>query len=751
MVREKMNFNTEWLYSPKDYENGALPELNDSTFEQVSVPHANTLLKTHKGPNFQEQIESYRFISWYRRHFVLDESYEGKRIQVEFEGVATVAQVYVNGQFVGEHKGAYTGFSFDITEYLNPSNEENVIAVRVDSTRHADIPPEGGSVDYCLFGGIVRDVWLIATGECYIDNTFAMTPDIATGSGKVKNVTVVKNETGMEKELVVETSLYDKTGELVSKGSAVTVVPAGEGCIVETETESWQQPILWETENPYLYSVVTRVLDGEACLDDSVTRIGFRWFEFAEDGFYLNGKRIELVGVNRHEQWPYLGRAVNNKHQRADADLVKATGFNAVRCSHYPQDPAFLERCDEIGLIVFEEAPGWQYIGDEAWKEIYKTNVEEMIVRDRNHPSIVSWGTRVNESWDDDALYIQTNKIAKELDATRPTHGVRRMESYADSAFLDCEDIYTVNYQYPDVPKYKPFLITEHSMDWYEGNGFSWATEEKALKFTKSFAEVVDYYFGNELCLGGFAWSMFDYNNEVNYTRTDNVFYSGMYDIFRIEKMPAYFYMSQKDVNEAPMVYIANNWTKDTSDTVTVMSNCNEIELFVNGVLVGKSEPNLYLNLPHPMYEFKNVVYAEGEVTAVGYVEGKEVARHTRKTPGKATRLRLTPEYESIVADGSDFTMVKIELTDENGTVLPYADNRVTITVSGTGRFIGEQRLKLEGGSGAFYVASNYMETGVVRCNVTAADVEGAVCEIEVLEYAEKGVPGVKRNREEFI
>lgn len=734
MVREKINFNTEWLYSSKEETNGSQMGLDDTGFEPVSIPHANKLLTAHKGSNFQEQIETYRFVSWYRKHFVLDERYEGKNIILEFEGIANVAKVYVNERLVGEHKGAYTSFSFDITEFLHPCGEENIIAIRVDSTKRTDIPPEGGSVDYCLFGGIVRDVWMIITGGCYIDHTFITTPDIQAGSGTVHNETKVRNTTKTDKELCVETCLIDREGTILAKGRAKTMVPAGGESIFVTKTDT-VNPMLWDTQNPYLYRVVTSVFEGDLCVDDYETKLGFRWFAFTEEGFYLNGEKMKLVGVNRHEQWPYLGRAVNNKHQIADADLVKETGFNAVRCSHYPQDPAFLERCDEIGLIVFEEAPGWQHIGDEAWKEIYKTNIEEMIIRDRNHPSIVSWGTRVNESFDDDELYTNTNEIAKKLDKTRPTHGVRRMESYGDSTFLEGEDIYTVNYQYPEKPEHMPFIITEHSMDWFDGNGFLGATDEKALKFTKSFASVVDYYFGNPYCLGGFAWSMFDYNNEVNYTKTEHVFYSGMYDIFRIKKMPAYFYMSQKDSKESPMVYIANYWLETSPDTVTVMSNCEEVELSVNGKRIGKSRPNLYMNLPHPMYEFQNVTFEEGEITAVGYVNGKEVARHTRKTPKTATKLVLTPEYDHIVADGSDFTAVWIELVDENGTVLPYADVEVTITVTGEGRFIGEENLKLEGGRGAFYVAGNYLRTGKMQCSVTADGIESANCEIVVDEY----------------
>lgn len=737
MIRETINFNTEWLYSPKD-NNSRLADLDESEFEQVSIPHANTLLTRHKGPDFQEQIESYRFVSWYRRHFVLDERYSGKRIIIEFDGVANMAEIYVNEKYAGEHKGAYTGFSFDITEFLNPCKEENVIAVRVDSTKRADIPPEGGSVDYCLFGGIVRDVRMIATGESYIDNTFVSTPYIKNGNGKVHNETTINNKAKEDKELCVSTYVIDKSGAVVAEGAETATVKAGEKRTFIVETADIQNPALWDITRPYLYRVVTRVSDGDKYIDDCETRIGFRWFEFTEEGFYLNGKKIKLVGVNRHEQWPYLGRAVNRRHQAADADLVKKTGFNAVRCSHYPQNPAFLDRCDEIGLIVFEEAPGWQHIGDEAWKEIYKQNIQEMILRDRNHPSIVTWGTRVNESFDDNELYTETNKIAKELDATRPTHGVRRLESYEDSVFLENEDIYTVNYQYPESPRHKPFIITEHSMDWFEGNGFSWASDTKALAFTKTFADAVNYYFGNQYCLGGFAWSMFDYNNEVNYTRTDNLFYSGLYDIFRIEKMPAYFYMSQKDSKEAPMVYIANYWTENSSDTVTIMSNCEEVELYVNGRFIQRQKPNLYMNLPHPMYEFKNVAFEEGEITAVGYIEGKEAARYVRKTPKEAAKLILTPEYTNITADGSDFTAVKIELTDENGTVLPYADNQVSITVTGDGKFIGEEHLKLEGGSGAFYVAASYLKAGKIQCSVSSDGVESASCEITADVYTEE-------------
>ena len=743
MTREILNFNTQWFYLPNDHSNAQLAEFDDNCFESVSIPHANKLLTKHKGPDFQEQIESYRFVSWYRRHFALGKAYSGKRITVEFEGVATVADVYVNGEFVGRHKGAYTGFSFDITEHIK--NGENVLAVRVDSTKQPNIPPEGGSVDYCLFGGIVRNVKMIVTDKAYITNTFVTTPELTAKGGKVNVETEVINHYDEPKTLTVVSDLIDRAGKTIATLSDSHSINAGEIHTFKAKSDTVLSPHLWSIDDPYLYRALTKIIDGDRVIDEYETRFGFRWFSFENSGFYLNGEKIKIVGVNRHEQWPWLGRAVPDKHQRSDAELIKDTGFNAVRLSHYPQAPSFIERCDEIGLLVFEEAPGWQHIGGEEWQAVYKENIREMILRDRNHASIVSWGTRVNESFDNDRLYNETNEIAKCLDPTRPTHGVRRMESYEDTHFLKGEDIFTVNYQYPEKPRYTPFIITEHSMDWYNGHGFPWAIDQDALAFTKSFAEAVDYYFGNEFCSGGFAWSMFDYDNEVNYTNTDNVFYSGLYDIFRLPKMPSYFYKSQKSPAADPIVYIASHWDNYASSSVTVFSNCDEVEIFVNGVSVGRKKPNLYMNLPHPVFAFHNVVYKAGEIRAAGYINGGEVASHTVKTPGAPVKLILKPQYDTIVADGSDFTSVAVYAVDQNGTFVPYADNTVTITLNGEGRFIGEKSIALEGGRTAFFIQSEFKKTGTAIATVTADNLECATCEIEIAEFTEKTVPARSR------
>lgn len=729
--RKILDFNAGWLYSPNDHADARNPQFDDSAFQPVTVPHANKVLEKHKGDDFQNQIESYRFISWYRKHFTVPDDCRGMCIIAGFEGVATVAEVYVNGELAGTHKGAYTGFSFDITDYVQYGDEDNVIAVRVDSTKHGDVPPEGGNVDYCIFGGIVRNVTLMIVNKVYVKDTFITTPGLSAESGNINYTTLVENNTDEIRNVAVLVNVYDPEGkETASSKSDIISINAKESMTVENKTTDIENPCLWSVDHPYLYTVKIQLLENGEVIDTTDTKIGLRWFEFTEKGFYLNGEKLKLRGVNRHEQWPWQGRAIPDKLQIRDADMIKDTGFNAVRCSHYPQTPAFLSRCDELGLIVFEEAPGWQHIGDEAWQDVYKTNVKEMILRDRNHPSIVTWGVRVNEASDSHDFVTSSALVAKEFDNTRPTHGVRKKEDYESSEMI--EDLFTANYSYPEVPRFTPYLITEYAMDW-GGDGFPWAKDGAAVKFTKAFGEAMDYCYGNELCCGGFAWSMFDYNNEVNYTRTGHVFYSGLYDLWRLDKPVSHLYRSQKDPDDEIVIYIANYMTEESSEDVEVYSNCDEVELFVNGVSKGRIKPNLYMNIPHPAFSFPQAMSQadkNGTLEAVGYIAGKEAVRTNRRTPEAPAKLVVTPDYNTLIADGTDMTCVTVELLDKNETRLPYADNEINIRVDGPAEFIGENPIALEGGRVGFIVKSKPGQTGSVTCVVSAEGACDGRCEI---------------------
>lgn len=758
--REILDFNTDWLYSSMDYENGAAVRLDDSGFDKVSVPHANTVLETHKGNDFPNEIASYRFVSWYRRHFTLPERYAGRNITVDFEGVATVADVYLNGELLADHKGAYTGFSVDITDKVYTDGRENVLAVRVNSQRQPQLPPEGGNVDYCLFGGIVRDVTMTVTAPVYVQQVFVTTPNLTKEGGVVKNSVDILNNSKQDKAYTVETTVLDKEGKAVVRASEKADFPAGRLVRVELTTAAIANPHLWDVDDPYLYTVVTEIKDGNAVIDTYHTRMGMRFMEFKtgpDDGsFYLNGEKLEIIGINRHEQWPWIGRAVPNKLQVQDADRIKADGINAVRCSHYPQDPSFLDRCDEIGLLVFEEPPGWQHVGDDEWKDNFKKNLEEMILRDRNHPSIISWSARPNESSSKGNLDFnrECESISKELDPTRVTHGVRwefGMPGAPDSDTPDNDmvvnDLLTVNYRYPENPPHIPYMVTEHSNDWW-GDGYSWAKDAEAMKFIDSFAEPLDYFYRNDKVAGGFGWSMFDYDNEVNYTNTGHVFYSGLYDIFRHEKPVAYLYRSQKEPEDNPLIYIANSWTAEgtNTDTVYVMSNCDEVELFVNGVSKGKIEPNKYINLPHPIYEFKNISYEEGEIKAVGYIDGVQAGECVRRTPGEPVRLVAEADYGTLTADGTDMTSVSVAAVDAAGNHVPFAANKINVTQTGGTKttLISERNAELENGKMAFLVQSVRDEVGNAQFTVTSEGLEAAVVDIKINSFsADNLVPAV--------
>ena len=745
--REVLNFDTEWLYSSVDYENGASVDLDDSGFEQVSVPHANTILQEHKGEDFEKEIASYRFVSWYRRHFTLPKEYAGRNIMVEFEGVATVAQVYLNGELLAEHDGAYTGFTVDISDYVYTDGRDNVLAVRVDSEKQTQIPPEGGNVDYCVFGGIVRDVSMTITDPVFVERTFVTTPGLEEGNGVVNTQVDIKNTLTQDKTYTIETAVKDADGKVVKTASVKEKLAAGEETTVTVETDKITEPHLWDVDDPYLYTLVTTIKDGNTVIDTYDTSFGMRYFEFKSEAddrsFYLNGQKLEIIGINRHEQWPWIGRAVPDKLQEQDADLIKANGINAVRCSHYPQDPAFMNRCDEIGLLVFTEPPGWQHVGDSDWQEIFKENLRELILRDRNHPSVISWGVVPNESEarteEIQRFNQECQQIAKELDPTRPTHGARWeffFDNHVKNGKLEdiATDLLTVNYRYPGMNNNKdenllstfsnPYLVTEHSNEcWFNGGGVQGTSDTLMLQFVDSFMKYVDYFYGNDMVAGGFGWSMFDYNNEVNYTNTGHVFYSGLYDIFRHEKPVAWAYRTQQDAEDVgAMVYIANHWTKDTSSTVYVFSNCDEVELFVNGVSKGRITPNKYTNLPHPIYEFGNIAYEEGELKAVGYIDGEVAEECIRTTPGEAVALVAEADYSTLTADGTDMTSVSVTAVDENGNEVPFADNVINV-VQKSGvetTLISEKDVKLEGGKITFLVQSVYGKTGTAEFEVVS-------------------------------
>jgi len=721
--RSVLNFNTHWLFAGEvPGGNGHAVSLDESAFVPVTLPY----FRTHPHKDFPKG-EFEVPVSWYRRHFTLPASYSGRRVSVEFQGVAKVADVYVNGSFVGQHKGAYTSFTLDITPFVTVGGADNLIAVKVDSMTRNDIPPEGGAIDYYVWGGIVRDVNMIVTDPVNVDWAFITTPSVSASAATVNARTRVRNASGVSKSVTVTTNVVDATGNVVAIGAATQTVAANSAVELSYNTSAVANPNRWHPDNPYLYTVYTQVQDGATFVDEHVTRLGIRSIQFnGSDGkFYINGQPFKLRGLDRHESYPYIGRAAPNRLQAKDADILKyELGINMVRTSHYPQDPEFLDRADAIGLLVLEEIPGWNHIGDTAWQDIAVENVREMVMRDRNHPSIVLWGVRINESGDNHDFYTRTNNLARQLDPSRPTGGVR---NFRTSEFL--EDVYTYNDFSGGAqdPAVLPWLITE-SVGHTDPHR-SWDPEAVLAHTMQTHLNVQNQAHAKPNIAGALDWVAFDYNTTFDTESCiDFTCYHGVSDTFRIPKMAASVFASQRDpALYGPYVSINNYWMPgSSSSTVYVAGNCQQVELFANGASRGRISPNAYTSLPHPLFQFNNVTGPPGSLRADCWIGGQIVATDVQHTPGAATRLALVADDASLVADGADMTRVVVKALDSNNQVVPFNNASVTFSASGPGAVVGANPLILEAGTGAVYVKSALGQIGTMSLGASAPGLTAA-------------------------
>ena len=521
----RTDINNGWLWSSDFKEEMVKPDYEDAGMESVRIPHTIKVTPL----NFFDEHE-YQMESCYRKVFDVPDKWEGKRVFVTFDAVAHEAEVFINGTSIARHSCGYTAFTAELTEYLN-YGEKNVLAVRCDSREDLNIPPFGFVIDYMTYGGIYREVHLNVKEKDCIKDVFVS----AGADKKVKIKTEIEGEGELSAKIV---SLADGT------------VLLNEKCGADAEFKV-SDAELWTLEKPVLYELTMTLKNGDK-EDTFTTRFGFRDAVFKTDGFYLNGEKIKLRGLNRHQCWPYVGYAMPKSMQVMDADVLKnELGVNAVRTSHYPQSHHFVDRCDEIGLLVFTEIPGWQNIGDDAWKDQAVTNTREMVTQYRNHPSIILWGVRINESVDCDELYIRTNKEAHDLDPTRQTSGVRYLKK---SSLL--EDVYAYNDfshsgKNPGCEKKKdvtsdmnkPYFISEYNGHMFPTKAFDSELhrQEHALRH----CNVLDSVMANDDIAGSFGWCMFDYNTHKDFGSGDRVCYHGVTDMFRNPKMAAAVYASQ--------------------------------------------------------------------------------------------------------------------------------------------------------------------------------------------------------------
>jgi len=735
--RVTVPLNRSWWFIGSDGSySGA--SLNDSTgsWSKVCLPQQNITLKHayYSGGTVGTGAgAAYMFTSWYRKHYMVPTTYSGRRFILEFEGVATIATVYVNGTSVGSHSGAYTGFSFDVTSQI-VTGSVNVIAVQANSTRQTGIPPEIGNVDYCVFGGIVRNVRLIIADPLHVEWNWVSIPNAtsttSTPTGTVTSHVKAVNNAAASKTCTAVTSIVDATGNVVATGTGSATIAAGGSSVITYATTTGSVTNFWSPNNPYLHTVYTQLLDGATYVDEFADTTGFRTVfpldpGTAYSGFYINGTRYKLFGANRHETYPFFGRAAARRVQRKDADILKYDlGCTLVRCSHYPQAPDFLKRCDEVGLLVIQEVPGWMNLGGGSpttpgtWQGYLMQDLKEMIYRDRNRPSVISFGVRVNESPDNATLYQAMNDTARAIDPSRPTHGVRKSDGVDYR-----EDMWTRNFTEGGSGGPFPWLTTESVGHTITPQVHTWDNDATQFGQVNEHVNQENTTFGNTYSMGRLAWCAFDYqsphaNATSNETGRGNMSYvspHGLSSIFRIPKIAAYFFQSQGNPATCGyMVNIANDRTGSSPTTVTVFSNCPTVELFRDGVSLGSRSGTWGTSLPHPVFQWTGVT-AGGTLRAVGSAGG---VTDQVSPPGTPTAIVLTPDDLQLI-DGGDMTRVVVSLVDASGRAIRSRADSITMSATGAGDFIGEARSALEGGQFAFWVKTRDGVTGTITAAAT--------------------------------
>ena len=609
-MTHRLYLNDDWLFTEQFEDSLVAPEYPENTLQPVRLPHTCKETPFHY---FDESL--YQMVSGYRRHLLIPKDWQGKRILLTFEGAAHDSTVFCNGKKVGEHHCGYTAFTVDLTDNVL-YGQDNLLCVRLDSRENLNVPPFGYVIDYMTYGGIYRDVRLEVKEKVSLSDIFVHTaidfrssPVTAQITSEITLTESDENVTIRQYYMPKSTAAAQESWRLLCEQTVSTDV----SCDKEFSlTATITAPLLWDTEEANLYILKTQLLyQDNTILDETETRFGIREAVFKKDGFYLNGRKLRIRGLNRHQSFPYVGYAMPKSMQRLDADLLKKElGLNAVRTSHYPQSHYFLERCDELGLLVFTEFPGWQHIGDAAWKAQAVANAEDMIRQYRNHPSIILWGIRINESPDDDAFYEKTNAVAHKLDPSRPTGGVRAMKK---SHLL--EDVYTYNDFLHDGempgcdPKKKvtsdmekPYLISEYNGHMYPTKAFD--NEERRSEHAIRHANVLDAVAGQPDIAGSFGWCMFDYNTHKDFGSGDRICYHGVMDMFRNPKLAANIYACEQE--QTPVLEITSSMDIGehpgcNRGNIYILSNADSVKMYKNDRFIKEYLPGMspYKHLKH--------------------------------------------------------------------------------------------------------------------------------------------------------
>lgn len=737
---EKQSFNDAWLFAKGEQVGANKPLFSDKKWRELDLPHDWAI----EGP-FDKKYSARNGglpvfgTAWYRKHFTLPSSASSKYVSITFDGAMANSTVYVNGKLVGERPFGYIAFTYDITGYLNEAGQKNVIAVKLS--------PENYSARWYSGAGLYRNTWIEINDQVHVEpwGTFVKTPDVSNKQATVVLETDIKNE-GDETLVTVITDVKQANG-IVVKSIKKTMQVASKSVTKYNEKFSLDTPILWDVENPYRYEIVTSIIREGKNVDTFRTPLGIRHLQFkSDDGFWLNGRRVQIKGVCLHHDNGPLGAISNTRAIERKLEIMKEMGVNSVRTSHNPPSPELVELADKMGILLQVEAFDMWRVEKPSVTNGYHTEFEQwhekdlrdMVIQNRNNPSVIMWsnGNEVHEQKHKDGwkLAKHLTDIIHDEDPTRlVTHGVSMFPEPLTNGFVDQIDIAGFNYKaymYDEIKKNNPDWLmvgTETSsvvstrgvyhfpIEKYRKHQSKYVTSYDVI--TPPWAYIPDIEFHhlkkNPNVMGEYIWTGFDYLGEPTpYGGRDhgNNFYwnqdwparsssFGAVDLVGFKKDR--FYLYQSEWTKAPMVHVLPHWTwhGKEGETIPVMvyTNAEEVELFVNGKSMGRKVKGVdTVRLPVSLkYDKKtkffdtpyrllwNVEYQAGDIKVVAYNQGKQVASKQIKTAGKAAKLTLTPDRIEIDADGYDLSYISVEVQDKDGNLVPDADNKIQFAVTG--------------------------------------------------------------------
>lgn len=741
---QKELFNSGWQFTISDRSFDEVQ--SNAKWEDVSLPHTPVIEpRVMKG--------QWQGICWYRKSFHLPAEAEGKRFILRFEGAMNASEFWVNGQKVASHQGGYLPVVFDFTDVAKVGGDNQVL-VRLDNRDNKITGPKPmATLDFNMYGGLYRDAYLITKSLVHITDPilankvagggiFVTYPEVTKEKAVVQVKTNVANQSSNEQQVTVKNELW-RNGQIVEAAiSKETPIDgnADADVVVQVPVEN---PELWSPQSPNLYQLKTFVIANGKEVDHETTQIGIRRIEIAGDSFKINGHKMFLRGVNRHQDYPYIGYALSDNAQYRDAVKIKEAGFDYVRLSHYPHSPAFMDACDKLGIVVLDAILGWQYYSQDSLfqQHIFQT-AHDLIRRDRNHPCVIAWEVSLNESPMDSSFVDRLTQIAHN-EYPGDQCFTAGWQYYGYDIFLQARQHRLGHYKKPD----KPYIVSEYG-DWeyYAMNaGFNqddWGDlkqierssrqllsdgEVRLLQQATNIQEAHNDNFNTPAFADGY-WVMFDYNRGYS----DDLEASGIMSIDRVPKFSYYFFQSQRGPSEVsdkyksgPMVHIASWWTPKSPLNVRVYSNCQEVELVLNGKSLGKHKPDqnsISNNLKHPPFTFHIQKFDAGELLAKAYIDGKVVAEHQVRTPGKAVmlELKLDESGKPATAGCNDVLFVRAILQDGNGTVVRENGVPVVFSVKGDAELMSPGEIPTEAG-----ISSALIRFGKSKDPVTIKAVSG--------------------------